>query len=97
MTYQNECFASPSHCFADNISDDESLAFTPCFVAPEGRTYLYGPTREIELVTYPGEGVQVTYCPTAHIVSWTWANRKHAFNWASERAEHMRAAGYRYS
>lgn len=93
--YEGECFGSPANCVGDNISDDENLRFVPYFGDNPSKTYRYGPTKEIFVELFPGKGVIVTYEPTARIVAWDWANRKSAFNWASERAEHMRCVGYR--
>lgn len=90
MTYSNECFASPSRALTDSHEGAcDGFDGTPA------KTYFYGPTKEIVVEVFARQGVRVTYTPTIRTVSWAWANRDHAFDWAQERSAHMRALGWR--
>ena len=54
-----------------NVSIMSGHGATPLMFdgAKARKVYYYGPTHEVELVTFPGEGVQVTYLPTAAMAS----------------------------
>ena len=89
--YDNEMFATPQGAATDSMNGD-GMRFD---ADAADKIYRYGPTREIEVAVFKGDGVQVTYGPTCRVVSWDWHNRNMAFAWAQERGQHMRALNWR--
>ena len=85
--YNNECFGEPVH------ADGDSLEGTHFYSegSPD-KVYHYG--RMVEVSVYHGEAVVVYYEPSGRIVNWDWSQRQHAFDWATERSQHVRAAGF---
>ena len=87
--YNNELFSAPTAVFADS-HEGESFGFD----GKADKVYRYGPTREVLVEVFNGQGVRVTYEPTVRIVEWKWSDRNAAFEWAKDRSAHMRALGW---
>ena len=50
--------------------------------------YLQG-CPHVEVESYPGEGVMVTYLITGVTYTWSWKNRSKAWEWAKARKAHI--------
>ena len=82
MTYENEFFA-----------DVPAAAMPGESASPITKVYQYGRTKELEVRLHENSETSVLYIPSALLFTLPAGERKAAFDFASERREHMRMIG----